>query len=334
MKRAFGVIAGLVITLTVLGGYYVHDVGGKTFSSLGVLVAFALLMIPYFALGFDQIVDALRAIGRSSRIRLLSMGFLLLVPGIVVLVSEGGRFSMRNMENMGILVLYVAVPIVLLSGWGRQTGPRPSMIDLVTLLLLWLPVEMKAFAHLWSVPAGNPSYVLAKALAMELALFCFVVVRRLEGVGYRFRLCAADMTVGTIALSAFLVFAVPAALGTGFVSFQPHWNGMGRWLLMSLGIFFFIALPEEVLFRGLIFNMLQRMIKVGGPYAALVISSFIFGLAHLNNPPGDWRYVLLGTMAGISYGWAYLRTGSLLSSAYTHAMVDIIARTLFGKGSA
>jgi hypothetical protein len=282
-------------------------------------------MIPYFALGFDGVVEALRKTGRSSRVRLTLMGFLLMVPGLMVLLGGGGHISLRHTI---VLALYIGAPILILAAWGHASA-RPSVVDLLVLLLLWLPIELKYFERFWNLPEGNPSYILAKTLGMQLALFCFVVVRRLDGVGYRFRLAAEDLSVGLVAAAAFLAVGIPVALTTGFVRFDPHWLGPGKWLLASMGIFFFVALPEEVLFRGLIFNMLQRMIRTGGPYTALIISSVIFGLSHLNNPPGGWRYVMLATVAGLCYGWAYLRTGSLLASAVTHALVDIIGMAAF-----
>lgn len=324
MRRTARIIALLVLAVTAAAAYYGYRKASQV-ASVWTVGAFALLMIPYFALGFDGVVDALRNVGRASRTRLVLMGLCLMVPGLVVLLGHGGDLSSRNVL---ILVAYIVAPIAILTR-AAAPGSRPSLVDLGVILMLWLPVELQYFEQFWMLPAGNPSYVLAKTLGMELALFCFVVVRRLDGVGYRFRLAAEDLTVGLIALVVFLALAVPTALSTGFVVFEPHWNGPGKWLLMSLGIFFFIALPEEVLFRGLIFNMLQRLIPRGGPYTALAISSLIFGLAHLNNPPGDWRYVLLATGAGMCYGWAYLRTGSLLASAYAHALVDIIGRTMF-----
>ena len=69
---------------------------------------------------------------------------------------------------------------------------------------------------------------------------------------------------------------------------------------------------------------------------ALLISSIIFGLAHVNNsnPPFilmhlfgtdwsiPWAYVILATIAGGFYGLAYIRTGSILAPAILHAMVD------------
>ncbi|MGH9373029.1 MAG: lysostaphin resistance A-like protein [Vicinamibacterales bacterium] len=52
-------------------------------------------------------------------------------------------------------------------------------------------------------------------------------------------------------------------------------------------------------FRGLIQNAVQRLIGS----ADLPVAAIIFGFAHLP----DLRYVLLATLAGLSYGWVYAR---------------------------
>ena len=64
---------------------------------------------------------------------------------------------------------------------------------------------------------------------------------------------------------------------------------------MALGIFIFIGIPEELLFRGIIQNLLEK--AIGRPALALGVASLIFGAAHLNNGPSpDWRYFLLATL--------------------------------------
>jgi len=50
------------------------------------------------------------------------------------------------------------------------------------------------------------------------------------------------------------------------------------------------------------------------------VTAVIFGLAHLPDP----RYVALATLAGVTYGWVYLRTGKITASAVTHALVDAV----------
>ncbi|MGH9962094.1 MAG: CPBP family intramembrane glutamic endopeptidase [Pyrinomonadaceae bacterium] len=64
---------------------------------------------------------------------------------------------------------------------------------------------------------------------------------------------------------------------------------------------------------------------------SLVVTSIIFGAAHLNNGPTrpDWRYFLLATIAGLFYGNAYARTGRLLAPAIVHTLVDTVWRSFF-----
>jgi membrane protease YdiL (CAAX protease family) len=90
-------------------------------------------------------------------------------------------------------------------------------------------------------------------------------------------------------------------------------------LLVTL---FFVAIPEELFFRGLLQNLLESRV---GYLRSLFVASMIFGLSHFNKPvPFNLRYVLLGTIAGVFYGRAWHDRRRLLSSATTHAMVDVI----------
>src|SRR5262245_35714989 len=115
MKKTVLALGGLVLSITGAAAYYGHRKAGDV-TTVWVVLAFALLMIPYFGLGFDPIVKALRDLGRASRFRLTMMGFFLLIPGVIVLMSGGGHLSLRNMV---VLALYVSVPILVLAGWGQ-----------------------------------------------------------------------------------------------------------------------------------------------------------------------------------------------------------------------
>jgi CAAX protease family protein len=86
--------------------------------------------------------------------------------------------------------------------------------------------------------------------------------------------------------------------------------------------FFFVAVPEELFFRGLLQNLLEGRI---GYRKSLFVTAVIFGLSHFNKPlPFNWRYVLLATIAGIFYGRAWRDRRRLLASATTHTLVDVI----------
>ena len=66
MKKTVLTLGGLVLAITAAGAYYGHRKAGDV-TTIWVVLAFALLMIPYFGLGFDPIVEALRGLGRASR---------------------------------------------------------------------------------------------------------------------------------------------------------------------------------------------------------------------------------------------------------------------------
>jgi len=100
----------------------------------------------------------------------------------------------------------------------------------------------------------------------------------------------------------------------------------GRYIL----IFLATALPEEILFLALIQNWLMQ--RFGRSLRTLLAAAVIFGAAHLNNgpgPPPNWRYMLLATIAGFAYGKVFEKSGSVLSPALLHALVNTIRHGFF-----
>lgn len=80
-------------------------------------------------------------------------------------------------------------------------------------------------------------------------------------------------------------------------------NGIGAlWAMLGLAIT--SGVFEEVLFRGILLRHIEAML---GTWAALVITSLLFGLAHLSNPDSSLFAALAISMeAGILLGAAYL----------------------------
>jgi membrane protease YdiL (CAAX protease family) len=87
--------------------------------------------------------------------------------------------------------------------------------------------------------------------------------------------------------------------------------------------FFFIAVPEELFFRGWLQNLLGRR---AGRQWALVVTAILFGLSHFNKRAihFNWRYVLLAAIAGIFYGRAWRQERRVGAAAVTHATVDTL----------
>jgi membrane protease YdiL (CAAX protease family) len=162
-----------------------------------------------------------------------------------------------------------------------------------------------------------------KLLFVDAGLYGYLVVRPLAGIGFDFRLNRSDVTIG---LREFLYFT-PIALGVGFaLAFLHLHRTPGSAVAFAAGwlfTLFFVALPEELFFRGLMMNMLERRV---GVRRALVITALLFGLAHFNKRAEyfSWRYVILAAIAGVFYGRAWLARRRLLASSITHATVDTV----------
>ncbi|MGH9426747.1 MAG: CPBP family glutamic-type intramembrane protease [Terriglobia bacterium] len=225
------------------------------------------------------------------------------------------------------LAAYVLLPAALLLTI-RQPEQRLLWQDVLVILALWLPLDFRWMRDVWGWPSHSLAYSMNSLLATGLAVFLFVCVRRLEGVGYR---CHFEKRAGWISLRNFLLFApiaIPIGIVTGFISISGRQLSIWEILLSALGIFFLIAIPEELLFRGIIQNFLEKTFRK--PAFALIVASLIFGAAHLNNGPRpDWRYFLLASLAGLFYGNAYQRTRGLLMPAIVHTLVDTVWRAFF-----
>jgi hypothetical protein len=161
-----------------------------------------------------------------------------------------------------------------------------------------------------------------------------MVLRNLEGVGFRLAWRTSDIWDALLNLLAFALLAIPLGLTLNFI--HPHAtaaltnvHGVGptaSFLLLFIGIYLTVAIPEELMFRGILQNLLVRTIHKGprGLYG-LLTASVLFGAAHLHHKPfPNWRYAILATLAGIFYGNVYRTRQRLCASALTHALVDTI----------
>ena len=200
--------------------------------------------------------------------------------------------------------------------------------DVVVTLALWLPLDFRWMRDVWPWPDNSLAYSLNSLLATSLGVFLFICVRRLKQVGYQYHFEQTDWLFGVRNFLLFAPIAIPLGLYTGFIRFAKHFAPPWQMALSALGIFLCIAIPEELLFRGIIQNLLEKSRL--GPWPALVVTSLIFGASHLNNGPRpDWRYFLLASIAGLFYGNAYQRTRKLMAPAIVHTLVDTIWRGFF-----
>lgn len=278
--------------------------------------AFALILAPYWFFGFGM-ADSLRKVLTSSA-RVLASG-LLVLPYILYSVPQGEfhwKFLIAFLTiPVGISALFEFLPPASAPG----TAAKISWQDVVALAACGIPVEFHWIEG--SFPHPGPAS-LSKLLLVDSALYAFLVVRRLDHVGYNFCPQARDLVIGIRQLLFFAPIVISLGLALHFIT--PHRGlPLAATAISSLLVtFFFVAVPEELFFRGLLQNLLEPRV---GRVGALCVSSVIFGLSHFNKPlPFNWRYVLLATIAGFFYGRAWRDRRRLLASATTHTLVDVL----------
>jgi hypothetical protein len=86
---------------------------------------------------------------------------------------------------------------------------------------------------------------------------------------------------------------------------------------------------EELLFRGVLFGSVEHWL---GSWAALVVSSLVFGLTHLMNPQGTLEGALfIAVEAGILLGAAYMLTRQLWLSIGFHMAWNYTQSAIFSS---
>jgi membrane protease YdiL (CAAX protease family) len=119
---------------------------------------------------------------------------------------------------------------------------------------------------------------------------------------------ARGLALGTF--GAFVLFSlivgIAALLGAYFI---VGWGGMNNWLMLLFTAGISAGFAEEFIFRGILFRWIEEF---AGSWAALVITSGLFGLAHIGNDNATWfSSFTIAVEAGLMLGGAYMLTRSL-----------------------
>ncbi len=241
---------------------------------------------------------------------------LLCVPYLLVACSTGGF-------RWGWLALYALLPVTLSTlMWQAHRvdrDQRGNWRDLLVLAVLGLAVDLRWFEHAWPPHLA----VFNKMLLLDAGIYGLLVLRQLDGVGFDLRLRPRDLGIGLRECAFYAPIAIALGLKIGFLRLHPFWPPLPGLTGAFAYTFFFIAVPEELFFRGWVQNLLERRM---GARAALLLTSVLFGLAHFNKRSVhfNWRYVLLAAVAGIFYGRAWRQQRRVAASAITHACVDTL----------
>ncbi|WP_174819279.1 CPBP family intramembrane glutamic endopeptidase [Paenibacillus lautus] len=198
-------------------------------------------------------------------------------------LQNGGKLSARSSfwRFPIVWMLVGAIGIVLIDTLFRQLTERvDGMISLVLTLVMGLLAIL--------VYKLTLTY-LARRSTPEIA-------RQRAGI---------EALLGVLTGKIFIAGSVFIIMALGGYSFQwASSSNAGSVLISSIGAALGAAIVEELIFRGLMFQAIDRL---GGEMLALAVTSLFFGVAHLGNPGATlYSAFAIALEAGVLLGAAFL----------------------------
>jgi len=320
MKKAALLLVVLIVMSAAAEAVILLQVHPDPTRLAAILLSLSLTLCAFVGFTQPSLLRYLRQQAVGSVWAAAGLPLVLLIPYLVYALGTGS-FSFLG---AGKLLAYILVPTLLLLPDRLHRPPHLGWRDVAAMLALALPVAANWLKGIWTWPFDL--YIFRPLFCVCAGMYAFAVVRNLEGVGYRLLWRKQDLVDGFANFLAFSLFGIPLGMALHFI--HPHFSSasFGQLPLQFFGIYLTIAIPEELLFRGILQNLLCRSIRRGptGAYG-LLISAVIFGASHLHHPPvPNWRYGILATLAGVFYGYTYRNRQRISASALTHALVDTV----------
>ncbi len=308
----------MALALLPVGAGYVKRYAIPHSSAAGIYGCFLLLLVYVVVPGVPNKFI-------PGRYPALKIGALLTLPYLVYAAGTGS-FQWLALGRLlsifaPVLILYSALPVA-------DEG-KLNWQDVVIAIWLVSVVLFHFLNGIWAVPTNLD--FMSRLFVVSLGALSWTYLRPIPDLGYELVFSRKVLLAAVTNFLLFAAIAIPLGLLLGFTSWNPRWHGIVDFLLAYVEIFLFIAVLEELFFRGFLQNLLTK--SLGSWWRAQLIASLIFGLFHILHAPfPNWRYVILASIAGWFYGSAYRSGGTLVSSALLHAMVDTTWRTFFTKG--
>lgn len=321
-------VVSTIIALLAGYGLFLGEVSGSALTPVSRILTLSSilpLVVAQLALGHPATWAWLRA--RTRGMLRVEQRWMLLPIVCYVL----GGLAMGRFDPYATTVYVAGVFITIGTLAQADRGyPRMMWTDTTFWVFLWVPFDFRWNYDLW-YGLNDLAYAWWAVMLTVVAVYGYGVLRDLPGLGYRLVPRWSDAWVALSAAAGFAAIAIPVGLSINFLTFPPTTTPrVSAAILQFIGLFLTVAIPEELFFRGILQNGLDKHLR--NPRLALALASLVFGLMHWNNAEAvieRLAYVGLATLAGLFYGWAYERTQGLLAPILCHSLVDLVWRLGF-----
>ena len=234
---------------------------------------------------------------------------------------------------------FIAKIFISSNGLRLRAGWR---LLLQTLLMIILAVLLQSVFGIIFIPGKNGNLELFSGQILELVVFSisiyiarrFLDRRSFVSLGLRINKQAVkDIFIGIVIAFVMMGSIYFLEVAAGWLTFESFaWQNETATNVITgvftfLAVFVFVGWNEELLSRG---YHLQTFVSGINLFWGVVISSSVFGLAHLGNPNATWVSAAGIFFAGVFFAYAFLRTGQLWLSIGLHIGWNFFEGVIFG----
>lgn len=289
-----------------------------------VLTTFTLLTLAYVLQGYTRLYDALGYIVQQNTRALMAL--VALVPTLYVSYS----YTVDAFTWIGLItaVFFVAVPTVAFLQ--NQCARYPTLLDGVAVLYLWLSVTLHLVPDV-QLPQrdGQIGFFTYSGIPLLLLL---LAARGWSGLGFTWFLRWSDLLM-TLLITGFLLFLLTPIVLAMYPTRPAVMPPTLELLTRAVMIYFFVALPQEILFRGVVQNGIERTAEralhrrwpgswLPHPrWLSLLLAAMLCAAAQPLAPMLPGGGFLLTFLTSLGYGYAYQHTGKVTASAVVHMLV-------------
>jgi len=278
-----------------------------------------LLEFPFYILaGFDVPRRTLAAWKKEYTAVFLTLTSL--APWLLYITATG-RFALPPLLLLAAIAISVSCWYLL---W-----PASPLSDLLFLAMLAAVILSKIFNVLYPspIPKVAVSYLGHIMLIRTGALSLFLIRGNIPA-SFHFIPNRREWLTGLTHFAMLLPVAGAAYFALGLFALRPRPQNIAIALGTFLGILWVVALSEEFFFRGLLQNWLSAWTR--NSTFALIATSLLFGAVHLgfrfHGEYPNWRFATVAAIAGLFYGLAARKAGSIQASMVTHALTVTVWR--------
>ncbi|MFT4017495.1 MAG: CPBP family intramembrane metalloprotease [Agriterribacter sp.] len=296
---------------------------------------FVILYFIFFTLGRPQVSGWLweRMQGDIRYIMLFPLLLIVLYYGYIILNGD------NPFMGTVFLVPYLLFFPVLVFAVKNSKSPQINWVDFLTFVLFFFPVTLVKINIDADLPYKSGTFDSVYRIAVMLtAIFAFVTVRNLEDAGcypvFRWKYLSTTLWVWI----AFYLFVFAIGYGVDFIRLsadrQLNYPYIEKTGIRFIAIFLHTALFEELVFRGLLQNMLGKRIgqaaswKAGWRWGLIILIPVALLAGYTLKGGMHWFPALITILLfGVAYGLekkAVGRMGDYTALAITSVIFGLV----------